>query len=238
MFTTAAVAKSCWSETTTPGHRRRRWRQYHHPDPHLRHRHQAWEMQQYQKLSPEPSQLVEQTFSLFELSREYEFQYESTDCLVSRIKEVYSSTRHHPPLDVNARSKEGDTLLRLCVSSFHLEEEDPDAQLDLVRFLLDKGADPNLEDALGETALDWLLDQSASYHDYERSLTRHQVAMVRLLVDRGGRVYRTDRQGRRFGLRDCNIAVHPRTTTTTLRSFSWNAGHLVRAPPRSSSSCT
>jgi ankyrin repeat protein len=157
--------------------------------------------------------------------------------LVSRIKDVYSSSTRHPTLDVNARSKEGDTLLRLCVSSFHLEEEDPHAQLDLVRFLLDKGADPNLEDALGETALDWLLDQSSCYYDFERSLTRHQVAMVRLLVDRGARVYRIDGQGRRFGLRDCNIAVHPRSSTT-LRTLSWNAGRVRLPPPRSSSSCT
>ena len=43
--------------------------------------------------------------------------------------------------------------------NYRLEKEGVDLVLELVRFLLDKGADPNLEDSHGQTGLDCLDDR-------------------------------------------------------------------------------
>jgi Ankyrin repeats (many copies) len=135
-------------------------------------------------------QLADEAFALFEVSPEYEFKYSSIEDFVSRIEEIYTL------VDVNAQSGQGDTLLMKCVSNLHMAEEDPASQLRLVRFLLESGADPNMEDSLGETALDWLVD---CHFTYNCPLTAQQRAMIELLVDFGGRVYRMDNQGHRLG---------------------------------------
>jgi hypothetical protein len=155
------------------------------------HQHQGIELLQ--------RTLADEAFALFELTHEYEFRYASLDALISRIKEIYSST--DPVMDVNLPSRQGDTLLKLCVSSYHLEE-DPDAQLDLVRFILKCGADPNLEDSMGETSLDWLLDHHFQCHN---PLSVQHEEMILLLAERGALLHLTDSQGRRWGKRQFSL---------------------------------
>jgi ankyrin repeat protein len=116
--------------------------------------------------------------------------------MISRIKEIYSST--DPVMDINLPSRQGDTLLKLCVSSYHLEEEDPDAQLDLVRFVLKCGANPNLEDSMGETALDWLL---AHHFQCNNPLSAQHEEMILLLAESGALLHLSDSQGRLWGKR-------------------------------------
>jgi hypothetical protein len=144
--------------------------------------------------------LADEVFALFELTHDNEFRYTSLDGMISRIKEIYSST--DPAMDVNLPSRHGDTLLKLCVSSCHLEEEDPDAQLDLVRFILYCGADPNLEDSMGETTLDWLLDHHFQCHN---PLSRQHEEMILLLAGSGALLYLSDSQGRRCGQRQFTL---------------------------------
>jgi hypothetical protein len=145
--------------------------------------------------------LADEAFALFELTHDYEFRYTCVSALVSRIKQIYSST--DPVIDVNVRSRQGDTLLKMCVSSYHLEEEDPNAQLDLVRFILECGADPNLEDSIGETALDWLLD-----HHFlcNKPLSPQHEEMILLLTGSGALLHLSDDRGCRWGQRQFTLA--------------------------------
>jgi hypothetical protein len=155
----------------------------------------------HQGLALVQRKLADEAFALFELTHDYEFRYTSVSALVYRIKEIYSST--DPIIDVNIRSRQGDTLLKMCVSSYHLEEEDPDAQLDLVRFILNCGADPNLEDCIGETALDWLLDH---HFLYNKPLSPQHEEMILLLAGSGALLHLSDGRGCRWGRRQFTLA--------------------------------
>lgn len=155
--------------------------------------------QQHKELREEKSALIKEAFTMLEITEEEGLNVESGDALVTRFKEIYSM----PGVSVTVPSPGGQTLLMQTTANYVLEEKYPDSQLELVRFLLEKGCDPNVEDCIGSTAQDHL--------DYEydyKKLTPQQKEIIDLLKDAGALIQGFDDQGKRIGKRGESVSRH------------------------------
>ena len=131
----------------------------------------------FEELDTEKQALIREAFELLKITDDDELNCESSARLVTRIQEIAST----PGLDVNTRSVDGEYLIHQVVSNYRINDDDPNAQLGLVRFLLEKGADPSLQDSIEETPLS-ILDQ---YYDGEDEGTEQHQEIIRLLLDAG-----------------------------------------------------
>lgn len=89
------------------------------------------------------------------------------------------------------------------VANYILEQNYPDAQLQVVKFLLESGADPNVEDCIQQTAQDYL-DSEVEYEE----LTLQQKEIVRLLKEAGALIQVINDDGSRKGKRGEEISRH------------------------------
>lgn len=154
--------------------------------------------QEHEKIGKENSALIMEAYDLLDTTESDELKV-SPDALLRRIQEIYST----PGVDVNVPSPDGHTLLMKIILNYALSSMHPDTQVELVRFLLFKGADPNLEDSIGETAQDWL-DSEVEYED----LTLQEKEIVRLLKEAGALIRVRDDNGRVVGKRGEGISRH------------------------------
>jgi hypothetical protein len=97
----------------------------------------------------------------------------------------------------------GQTLLFQTIGNYVLGDQYPDSQLELIKFLLEAGADPNEEDCIGCTAQDHL-DYEIEYED----LTVHQKEIIRLLNEAGALVRVCDDIGNPVGERGDGASLH------------------------------
>ena len=124
--------------------------------------HQAKEI--HKELGEQKSALIQEAFKLLKITEEEQLNVESGDALVKRFKEIFAT----PGVSVTVPSMDGETLLFETTANYILGEQYPDSQLDLIKFLLESGADPNLEDCTGNAAQDHL-DYEVEYKDVNGS---------------------------------------------------------------------
>jgi len=149
---------------------------------------------QHDALPQASKKLIQEAFHLLSITDDNEPNFTSSADTVQRIKQIFSNTTQ----DVNPNFRsytQGETLLFATVLNDFLDEGHA---LELVKFLLDVGADPNLENVVDrDTALDWY---EWTYSDpYE--MTQEQRKIVALLKKRGARVLPKDNNGNIIGER-------------------------------------
>mmetsp|Transcript_26496 Transcript_26496/g.37355 ORF Transcript_26496/g.37355 Transcript_26496/m.37355 type:complete len:170 (-) Transcript_26496:30-539(-) len=149
---------------------------------------------QHDALPQASKNLIQEAFHLLSITDDNEPNFTSSTNTVQRIKEIFSNATEH--VNPNIRSySHGETLLFATVLNDFLDEGHA---LELVKFLLDTGADPNIENVVDrDTALDWY---EWTYSDpYE--MTQEQRQIVTLLKQRGARALPKDNNGNIIGER-------------------------------------
>jgi ankyrin repeat protein len=159
--------------------------------------HRAYEM-----IPEESKQLMDECFDILEITDDEELKLGSAENTVNRVRDILNSGKEG--IDVNLRSYEtGDSLLLKVVTNYILEEEDDEAYVALVRFVVEKGADVNLEDIVQETPSDYL-DHTFQYE----GLTQAQKDIINLLNSKGAKILVRDENGVRTGVRGEGISQH------------------------------
>jgi hypothetical protein len=150
----------------------------------------------------ESKQLMDECFDILEITDDEELKLGSAENTVNRVRDILNSGKEG--IDVNLRSYEtGDSLLLKVVTNYILEEEDDEAYVALVRFVVEKGADVNLEDIVQETPSDYL-DHTFQYE----GLTQAQKDIINLLNSKGAKILVRDENGVRTGVRGEGISQH------------------------------
>jgi len=135
----------------------------------------------HQALPAESQQLMEEAFHILSYSDDDEPNFTSSAEAVKRIKTIITSG--HEGVNPNLLCDNcGESLLYATVLHYDLDEGHA---LELVGFLLDNGADPNIANVMdGDKALDWLV---WNYQD-DIEMTEEQRSIVKALKERGAKL--------------------------------------------------
>jgi hypothetical protein len=115
----------------------------------------------YERLPLESQELMNEAFALLDINDDDEAGYHSTEFnsaekATERVKNIISCGAEGFNVNLLDADKGQSLLFRLC-SNYRLPEESTGQVLDLVKFLLTSGADPNVENAMDkQTAFDHL----------------------------------------------------------------------------------
>jgi hypothetical protein len=136
--------------------------------------------EKYEEMPETSKALMEEAFHLLDLNEDFEKNFESSSQAVKRIKEILSSGAEGVSPNLLSPTR-GESLLYIVLGV----EFDKGHTLELIKFLLDAGADPNLENVgcIRETALDFI-DWTVPLQE----VTEEQNEIVKLLKERGAKL--------------------------------------------------
>jgi hypothetical protein len=160
----------------------------------------------YEPLPEESKALMEEAFHLLSINADTDYaNYDDPAKAVARVKEILSSGA--VGVSPNLLSvKDGESLLVRVVSNYRLEEEEEGMQyqLELVKFLLEAGADPNLENVMDrQTALD-NMDCNIEYSE----LSDGQNEIIKLLKEAGAKILPRNEMMTIIGERGMGLGFH------------------------------
>jgi hypothetical protein len=155
----------------------------------------------YEKRPENTKALMNEAFQLMDIDEHDEPCYGSREEAVKRIQEILSTKGTSPNL---LRLEDGQSLLYSVVANYRMMEEDEGMALELVKYLLEKEVDPNVENVLDrETALDHL-DVNVELED----LTTEHAQIIEILKQAGAKILSRNDDGIVIGERGQGVGAH------------------------------